>query len=391
MRVQDSMDLDFGDGSGQNTMSGPAAISPMLVELYDSHKQYTQDPENYSHSREIVCGQMTDLLSAASRVADREMITDVLVTLLRQSEHELKSALAERLALLPNVPLRLLLQLLNEDIAVARPIILNSPVLNDLDLLYIIQSRDTTFWQTIAARRFIKENVVDALAATHDLPTAKVLVKNDTITLTDLSLRELEKMAMHDETLAKPLLMRADVPAAIAQKIHAHVSRDLVDFTNAHIGAGVSQADQDEIQNVVQDVLSEFVATRTGSESYMPTAAMLRAADMFMQQGKLDVSLMVRTLKRGQLSSFIAQMSTFAGLDADVVISLLKQSSGQGLAVIARASGISKEDFMSMFMLTRRVVNPDGVVSPDNISRANVYYDRINSHLAQKILKRSQH
>ncbi|MDD3021433.1 MAG: DUF2336 domain-containing protein, partial [Alphaproteobacteria bacterium] len=372
-------------------MSGAGSISPMLVELYDSHKQYAQDPENHSHSREIVCGQMTDLLSVASRVADREMVTDVLVTLLRQSEKELKSALAERLALLPNVPLRLLLQLLNEDIAVARPIILNSPVLNDLDLLYIIQSRDTTFWQTIAARRFIKENVVDALATTHDVPTAKVLVENETITLTDFSLHELEELAMQNEELAKPLLLRSDVPESVARKIHEYVSRDLKDFTSSQFGSTVSDADQKEVEDVINDVLNEFVTPRMSGDSFMPTAAMLRAADMFMQQGKLDVTLMVRTLKRGQISSFIAQMSVFSNLNPSVVVSLLKQHNGQGLAIVARACEISNEDFMSMFMLTRRMVNTDGVVSSDNIGKAQSYYNRINSYLAKKILKRSQH
>ena len=156
-------------------------ISPLLVGLYDAHKEYAQHSDKDPQYREIVCQQMTDLLAVSSHVSDREMITDVLITLLRQSEKDLKAAMAERLSLLSNVPLRILLQLLNEEISIARPIIKNSPVLNDLDLLYIIQSRDTTFWQAIAARHAIKENVVDALAETHDVPTAKVLVRNETI------------------------------------------------------------------------------------------------------------------------------------------------------------------------------------------------------------------
>ncbi|HOO50369.1 MAG TPA: DUF2336 domain-containing protein, partial [Alphaproteobacteria bacterium] len=187
MGLDEVGDLDFGFSEPHAAVddclhSGgvSSVVSPLLVGLYDAHKEYERSEESQPHYKNVICQQMTDLLSVSSQVTDREMITDVLVSLLRQSERDLKAAVAERLALIDNAPLRLLLQLLNEDISVAKPIIQKSKVLNDLDLLYIIQSRDTTFWQAIAERRNIKENVVDALADTHDLPTAKKLVANDT-------------------------------------------------------------------------------------------------------------------------------------------------------------------------------------------------------------------
>ncbi|MCB1550804.1 MAG: DUF2336 domain-containing protein [Alphaproteobacteria bacterium] len=366
-------------------------ISPLLVGLYDAHKEYAQHSDKDPQYREIVCQQMTDLLAVSSHVSDREMITDVLITLLRQSEKDLKAAMAERLSLLSNVPLRILLQLLNEEISIARPIIKNSPVLNDLDLLYIIQSRDTTFWQAIAARHAIKENVVDALAETHDVPTAKVLVRNETISFSDFALSVLEEMAANDEDLARPLLMRSDVPQSVARKIYAHVGQEIKALAALKCGVTMSQEDAAAVQNVLHDVVSEFSAEYRGGSPYMPTEAMLRAADMFMKQGKLDCVLMVRTLGRGQISSFVAQMCAFAKLNTDVVISLLEQSNGQGLAIIAKANGISKNDFLSMFMMTRRIISGQANIPAQDISKANLYFDRVHKNLAQKILKRSQH
>ncbi len=100
---------------------------------------------------------------------------------------------------------------------------------------------------------------------------------------------------------------------------------------------------------------------------------------------------MVRTLGRGQISSFVAQMCAFAKLNTDVVISLLEQSNGQGLAIIAKANGISKNDFLSMFMMTRRIISGQANIPAQDISKANLYFDRVHKNLAQKILKRSQH
>lgn len=148
-------------------------MDPLLVGLYDAHRAY--EGRKTEDIKEKLCEHMTDLLSVSTRVSDREMITDVLVSLVKQSERDMKAALSERLSTLGHVPLRLVLQLVNDDISIARPVLLNSPVLNDLDLLYIIQSRDSSFWQAIAARQGLHENVVDALADTRDVPTARVL------------------------------------------------------------------------------------------------------------------------------------------------------------------------------------------------------------------------
>jgi len=396
MGLSEVGDIDFGfseptaDRFGGSGRSEYSDISPLLVGLYDSHKEYARTGESQPQFKEVICQQMADILSVSSRVVDREMVTDVLVTLLRQSETDLKAAMAERLALIENAPLRLLLQLLNDDISVAKPVILKSQVLNDLDLLYIIQSRDTTFWQVIAERKNLNENVVDALADTHDVPTAKKLVANDTIQFSKFAMGILEGLAKENEDLARPLLQRPDVPEHIARALYQLVGQELkialeeksVEILGAEKAAVVA--------DIVHDVVGEF-AQDSKAYGYMPTEAMMRAADLFLRQGKLDVHLMLRTLKRGQASSYVAQLSTYSGLSPDIVISLLQQKNGQGLAVIARACGIKRQEFAMLFVLTRQVFDKSEDVSAAMTIRAHEYFDKISVDLARTILKRSQH
>lgn len=374
---------DVAESQIQKMSRKEADVNSILVGLYDMHREYVDHPEQYPHYKEAVCRKMTDLLDAQLRDADREMMTDVFVTLLRQSERDLKQALAERLSVLDDVPLRLLLQLVNDDISIARPIIEYSPVLNDLDLLYIIQSRDTTFWQMIAARKYINENVVDALADTHDMPTAKVLVRNDTISFSEYSLNILEEMAAQDDELASPLLMRPDVPEKVARFLYAHVGADLKSYIAAHcdVSGLVGEA--------VEDVVREFSVSHAASD-FTPTNAMVRAADMFMKQGKLDANLMVRTLQRGQVPSFVAQLSSFAGLTPEIILSLLKRENGQGLALVARVSGISFNDFFAMFLLLQRLQAVSAPVSKEALDKAKAYYNKIDKELASKILNHSR-
>lgn len=379
--------IDFGSSINVTPPKGQGdVLSPLLVGLYDTHRSYAQKDLRDFSFKEKLCEQMTALLSVSSRVSDTEMITDILVSLIKQSERDLKAALSERMSTLSNVPLRLLLQLVNDDIDVAKPVLENSPVFNDLDLLYIIQSRDTSFWQAIAARRALHENVVDALAETRDIPTAKVLVHNDTISFSDYAVSVLGELAVSDDSLAEPLLMRPDVPQEIARKLYSYVGEEIKSMI-----AKRYQISSPEIIEAIEDVVSEFTDFPVVGGVFLPTSAMVRAAEMFQHQGKLTPTLMVKTLKRGQLASFLAQFSVYVGLPVAVVVPMLRQNNGQGLAIAARAHGLSKDEFMSIFMLTRKMVNEQGVVNAAYVNRAVNYFDRISPHLAKKILKRSQH
>lgn len=382
---------------------GTAGINPMLVGLYDAYRFYEKNrgkdldgtPEQALEHRKQLCDQMAHLLSVSMQVSEREMVADVLVTLLRQATKDLKAALADRICALDNAPLRLVLQLVNDDISIAKPLLENSPVLNDLDLLYIIQSRDSNFWQAIATRARLTESVVDALAETQDVPTATILIGNETITLSLYAAELLEELAETHEELAQPLLSRSDIPEKLVRKLYGFVGDVVKEFIVRQYGAEIGKQENKNIQSLheVRQVVDEVVGEMAGAgkEDYKPTAAMLRAAEMFMGQGKLEPHLMVRTLKRGQIASFIAQLSVYVGLSCDLIFEMLKQDSGQGLAVLAKAIQLSKEDFLIIYSMTRKLSDAEIKLTLNHINTAAAYYDRITLAMARQILSRSKH
>lgn len=361
--------------------------NPLLVQLYDTHRVYRMAGEKTPEARRNLCETVSGLLNTDLRPAEKELVADILVSLIRQSEKDLKQALADRLAVMDSVPLRLVLQLANDEIEIAEPVLRHSKILNDLDLLYIIQSRTAPYWQAIAARESLSEDVVDTLAETRDLGTAKVLATNESIHLTLYAVDILGDMAAADDELARPLLSRTDVPEDVSRKLYAYVAEDLREqIQDAH------PAVFDIVMETVDDVIQEFVSTETDIEAqWRPTPSMLRAAAMFAEKGQLTPLLMVRTLKRGQKASFMAQFSEFSGIVPGVLLPLFQQKNGQGLAVVSKARGINREDFTALFLLTRRTARADGVVEHRDLTRALTYYDRISKDLALRIMKRSCH
>lgn len=361
------------------------AVNPVLAKLYLSHGIRAEAMDDLpSRDRADLCEDVTQLIEMADRATDREMAADILLSLLRYAETQLKQAVAERLSVLHQAPLRLILQFINDDINVAKPVLTHSTALNDLDLLYIIQSRDSPFWQAIAARQNLGENVVETLVDLKDVATTKTLVENASIVFTDYSLGKIAKMANDTDLLNDCLINRGQTERGdFARKIYSYAGDSLKQMLAENIGTLSKEASR-----AVEDVLKEFAEPTPNH--FMPSASMFKAAELFMEQGKLTQTLMLNTLKRGQIASFIAQFTKFTGLPVAVVMAMLQQKSGRGLAIACKANDIGKNDFLMIFNFTRKIMGED-YLSASHVSSTLVYYDRITPDVAKRLVKRTTH
>lgn len=355
-------------------------VTPLLVQLYDTHRLYKLAGDGAPEAKRELCEIVAGLLESSAKPSEKELIADILISLIRQAERDLKRALADRLSVMDAAPLRLVLRLAEEDIGVSGPILRHSKVLNDLDLLYIIQSHDSPYWQVIAAREGLAGPVVDKLAETRDTKTARVLAGNETAELSSAAQTILTELACGDESIARSLLHRPELPAEIARRLYSHVAEDLKAFIEAEYDVKAG-----DIQDAIADVVSEF--TKSPDSGFRPTPAMIKAAATFAEKGQLNMQLMVSTLKRGQVASFVAQFSKFCGLPVSVVLSMLQQPQGQGLAISCKLHDICRDDFLSMFLLTRRMARADGVVDHRDLNRAITYYDRISKDMAERLIR----
>lgn len=355
-------------------------VTPLLVELYDTHRLYQLAGDNAPAARRELCEIVSDLLVSSERPAEKELIADILISLIRQAEYDLKRALADRLSVMEDAPLRLVLRLAEEEIGIAGPVLRYSKVLNDLDLLYLIQSHDSSYWQAIAARERLGAPVAEKLAETRDMDTARVLAGNESAELTPAAQSILADLACQDESIARPLLHRAELPTDIARRLYAYVADDLRSFIETEYNLKAT-----EIRENIADVMNEFASVP--EDGFRPTAAMIRAASVFAEKGQLNVALMLATLKRGQVASFVAQFSKFCGLPVSVVMSMLQQPQGQGLAICSKLYDVSRDDFVSIFLLTRRVVRPEASFDHRDLNRAITYYDRINKNVAERLIR----
>jgi uncharacterized protein (DUF2336 family) len=355
-------------------------INPVLVQLYHAHGIRPSSIEQMREEERLsLCASVSDLIEQTNLSADREMAADILLSLLRHAEKNLRQAIAERFSTLESAPLRLILQFVNDEIEVARPVLVNSPVLNDLDLIYIIQSRQSPFWQAIANRKQLGENVIETLVDTGDSVTAQVLVANEAVMLSDYAVRQLISMAKEHSELGEALLARQGLSADLVRHIYQAVGQSMV-TANSQLCPVEQQA--------LGDVLAEF--TEQPSNPFLPNAPMLKAADLFKEQGRLSKTLMLNTLRRGQMASFVAQYARYTDLPVAVVIPMLQQKNGQGLAIAAKAYGFECEDYLVIFNTIRKIMG-EVALTPHEINSAANYFNRITPAVAKRLMKRNTH
>lgn len=371
------MNLGFLDKSSK--------VTPLLVRLYDSQRLNGLAKDQQPAAKAELTNAICELLDMELSARESELVADVMIGLLRQAELDLRQALAERLAPIDNVPLRLILQLASDEISVAAPVLEHSKVLSDLDLIYIIKSQPADYWQYIAQREKLSDQVMNMLADTGDLYTAIKLAENKKIKLNEYAITALSDLAQESEVLAQPLLRREEVPATVAQKLYQFVGKELKAYIEQEYGVT-----RDDVSSALDEVLLEMVDAAEHEDEFMPSSAMMKDAERQKEKGLLTIKLMLGSLRRGQIRPFVAQFTHFVGIDVSYVLEILAQSSGQGLAVACRAVDIRKEDFISIYLLTNRVRGKGRMVELSDMSKAASYYIRLDRKMAQNILENSK-
>lgn len=363
-------------------------VAPLLVRLYDTHNLYALagSTESESSCYELTT-IMTDLLSIRLSDKESELITDVLLALMKQAQKDLKMALSERLSAMDTVPLRMILNIANDEVEVAEPVLRKSPILKDMDLLYIIQGKGVEHARAIAKREGLSASVINTLAETKDFQVAVNLSGNDGVTLTEHAFRIFGDMAKYSETLARPLLNREDLPQDIAGKLYQYVSDELKAVLSERYGIGASVA-----ISALNDITIEMKDADTSDKSLRENTQMEAYAHNQQRRGELKFPTILATLRRGQYSTFLAQFTVFTGLPSETVRAMIRQESGKAMAMACRALDLPKADFVSLYLLTDRFRSAGKrVVNHNELTRIMTMFDEIKPEDARKLLNNTRH
>lgn len=326
---------------------------------------------------------ISDLYNGSTDVitkADRLMMTEIIVRLIKGVEVTVRQALAEHISMNKNVPCELVKALVDDEIGVAYPILANSPVLQDPDLIEIVRLRTMEFQLAITMRSTLSTSVSAALAESRHEEVVNNLLLNAGADISPETFEKLVERCSEDALFGEALAYRDDLPKELTKKVYWAVSaalrQHLID--KAHIDA-----------NEVDDVLEEVVPVAVEKAAHPQEAKDWREFVLSADRSRWG-EILAGLLRRGMVKPFLECCAGIFQIRFDLVEKIAFEEGGETLGTLFKAIGMEMTDFITIFVMLRQGRLGDQLVDDNEISLAIGFFETVDSHNATKFLKHLQ-
>lgn len=379
-------------GFGTKMSNGETRSGPNPAKIPGKELQFLLDLafDKSMESRRALTATIGDLFDQQDEVLserERALMTDILRKLIHDCEKAVRRDLSERLSDATNPPHELIVSLANDEIEVAEPILKQSKMLRDAELIGVIRHRTRQHQLAIAMRRSLSEYVSDVLVATGNTDVIKVLLENSDAKISEATMEYLAEESRRVDTYQEPLLRRDDLKSELAERMCLWVSAALRSHIMETFEVDPSQID-DHLERA-SGAIARGLESRQGEpkqaepEIETPAEALARR---LTEQRKVTPDFLVQVLRQGEVPLFEALFGQLSGLKAPRLHDVLYDSGGEGLAIACRAIEMPKPAFATIFLLSRRGHTGKPAVDPHELSRALLLFDKITLAAAAAVM-----
>ncbi|HXS42359.1 MAG TPA: DUF2336 domain-containing protein [Stellaceae bacterium] len=287
-------------------------------------------------------------LSRQSRdmpAGERALAAQLVIEIIGRVASGVRRQFAEQLARDPHAAKPLVLALARDEISIAFPLLLESSVLDEDDLVEIMRASPLEYRLGVLQRETLGERVAEAAVESGDLNVMRWLVENPKAAISRRALESLVEAARGQPELQRPLIERSDLPADLVARMYAFVP----------------------------DGLRQRILER---QRTLSQALELRAA------GALTIDVLFKTLRAGKINEFTSLFARFTRVSLAAADQVLSSPTGEALAVALRAQAVEKSTFQAIFILTRKARDPGSEISTA-LGRATDLFDRMSQQEAQ--------
>lgn len=339
-------------------------------------------------SRAFLIQRLSEIVSwPATRIPpnERELAGDVLVGLLRTASVEMRQRCAERLAVLVDAPKTLLRYLARDTIDVARPLLEQSPALDDSDLVATIRGGVRAHWLAIAGRRRVPELVAEALVRTCDPAVVEAVLRNPGAKLTVQALESAVLQSRDAPVIPELLSRRPETSPAQALTMFWWAGGD----TRLQILRRFA-VDRNVLCGELADLFALAAREDWADPETRKAIALIerrqrnRAAAERSPFGSLENAIAAGAA--GIDRPLIAEISYLAGIRPQTGAKIMSDRGGEGIAVLCKATGLKRDSLRALWRGLRR---PDGDADNPNsaLGRVMLVYELVATLKAQTVLR----
>ena len=244
--------------------------------------------------------------STALTDAELNLAHEVVRIMARDVETTVRQALSVSLRRAVRLPHDVAVRLAQDVEAVALPVLNESPVLTDTDLVEIVRGGSAEKQAAIAERAALSETVSDALIDHADEHAVATLMANASAEIGETSLEKAVNRFQDNDLVKASMAQRPQLPVTIAERLMVIVSERLQEWLMRH---------HDLPPAVVADIMLQSRERATLSLSYGSSSHSLeRLLRQMHQHGRLTPLLMLRAICIGDMAFFEAAMAVRAGI-----------------------------------------------------------------------------
>jgi uncharacterized protein (DUF2336 family) len=303
---------------------------------------------------------------------EKDLATDILRYLVREAETAVRRALSDRLARESKAPRDLIVTLAHDDILVARPVLLESTLLADADLIEVIHQRTLQHQLAITMRQQVSETVSAALVSTGNAEVMRSLVDNPKARIARRTYEILVEQSRSVDALQAPLVRRKDLDSDLATRLYTWVSAALRKQIVLNF-----DVDPKLLDEALTDSLR--TVTREHPSPQVEGAVLNLASD--------DPGVLLQLLRAGEIAMFEALLARKTGLRLQLARRAFYEPGGRPLATACKAIGVEKAHFAAIFLLARQARPGDKIVDPGELNSILAYYDGLAVDTAKRTLE----
>jgi uncharacterized protein (DUF2336 family) len=285
-------------------------------------------------SRAEVLRRITDLFLAGVDSFQEQQVgvfDDVLCGLIGQIEREAVAELSRDIAALAKAPRTLSRRLSrDDDIEIAGPILRDSVVLSESDLIEVAQDKGQQHLEAIANRSYVSERVSDILIDRGDSTVLSTVAGNTGAHFSTRGYKSLAAKAERDANIASAMIGRSDLSPEMFRKLVAQASATVQQRLLATSDPGL----RDQVQGVIQSITVEISRNTDRSVAMRGSQAGSQLNKAKLREELVDYAT------AGRASETATALAVLSELAVDTVRQLLTRQDYQLLLIVSKACGL---------------------------------------------------
>jgi uncharacterized protein (DUF2336 family) len=297
----------------------------------DIHRLVRGDsPEERAAATAKIC-QRIDRIELSPE--DRESAQQILEMLASDTAILVRQALAVTLRNSPKLPREIALRLAKDVDLVAVPVLKNSPMLTEEDLVELVLAGSESKQVAIAERATLSEGLTEVIALYGSKAAVETAAANDGAAFSDDAYAGVLKRFEHDNGVKGALISRSTLPLHVTEKLIAMVTGELFDrLVNKH---ELPPQLAIEIASGTRERSTLDLVEQAGLSSDPP-----RFVQQLHLNGRLTPSLIMRSLCLGHMNFVEHALAELAGVPHSKAWLMVHDAGTLGMKTIFERAGL---------------------------------------------------